>query len=211
MTVGQAFQAVTVRATDSSVPANPVLGAAVSIQQTMFLPSNEEALENKGDASSSHNAMKVILGASQQTIVSDANGLVVFTPYNATLYRPMEIVASAAAGTIASLQFGFQQLPLLSPGTGASTGKARAPVGMSRAVHTTHIRPNTAATLLSSEAVPLDASSFAVPSNGAPGPQQLRNPVLFELELDPCQDNDSSREVCDAKTATSWSTDPPSR
>jgi len=126
-TVGQAFQAVTVRATDSSVPANPVLGAAVSIQQTMFLPSNEESLENGGDSSSSHNAMKVILGASQQTIISDANGLVVFAPYNANLYRQMEIVATAAAGTTATLPFDFVQLPLLSPGTGASRGKERAP------------------------------------------------------------------------------------
>jgi hypothetical protein len=222
VTVGQAFQAVTVRATDSSVPSNPVLGAPVSIQQTMFLPNNEEAIETQGDASSSHNAMKVILGASQQTIISDANGLVFFAPYNANLYRPTEIVATAAAGTTAILPFDFEQLPLLSPSAGASTGKARAPVGVSRAVSATPNRAKSVSPKSALKADPFDAPALAAHTFGAPAAERLPNRTSFEVDLYPHQDCDADQEDvslqnsrpqsdCDSKTATSSSTDPPNR
>ena len=199
--VGQAFQAVSVRVTDSSAPANPVLGAAVSLQQMMFLPSNEEAHENQGETSSSHNAMKVILGASQRTIVSNANGLVVFAPDNGNLYGPMEIQATVNAGTSAILQFDFQQLPLLSPNTGASTGKARAPVSVTRNVGTVPIRTAPIHT------APIPPKMTTDP----PTPQRMRNAISFELDLGQCPDDDTSQSECESKTPTSSSTDPPSR
>jgi hypothetical protein len=218
----QAFQAVTVRATDSSVPSNPVLGTPVSIQQTMFLPNNEEAIETQGDASSSHHAMKVILGASQQTIISDANGLVVFAPCNANLYRPMEIVATAAAGTTATLPFDFEQLSSLSPSAGASTGKARPPVGVSRAVRATPNRAKSAPSKSALKAGPLNAPALGTPRFGAPAAERPPNRTSFEADLYPHQDCDADQEDaslqnsrpqsdCDSKTATSSSTDPPNR
>jgi len=221
VTVGHAFQAVTVRATDSSNPANPVLGAAVSIQQTMFLLATEEPLENQGEASSSHNARKVILGASQHLILLDANGLVVFTPYNATLYRPMEILATAAAGTMASLPFDFHQLPLLSPSAGASTGKARAPLSVSRAVHASPIRAKSELPKSALKANPLDEPAISAPTFGTSA-ERLPNRISFALDLDPHQDGDAEQKDvslqnsrpqsdCDSKTATSSSTDPPNR
>ena len=188
----------------------------------MFLPSNEESLENGGDSSSSHNTMKVILGASQQTIISDANGLVVFAPYNANLYRQMEIVATAAAGTTATLPFDFVQLPLLSPGTGASTGKERAPFAVSRVVRATKLRAKSAPPKSALKANPLDAPALAEPSSAHLQLSESPNRISFELDLDPRQDCNADREDvslqnsrpqsdCDSKSATSSSTDPPSR
>jgi hypothetical protein len=220
VTVGHAFQAVTVRATDSSNPANPVLGAAVSIQQTMFLLATEEPLENQGEASSSHNAMKVILGASQHLIFLDANASWC-SPYNATLYRPMEILATAAAGTMASLPFDFQQLPLLSPSAGASTGKARAPLSVSRAVHASPIRAKSELPKSALKANPLDEPAISAPTFGTSA-ERLPHRISFALDLDPHQDCDAEQKDvslqnsrpqsdCDSKTATSSSTDPPNR
>ena len=132
--VGQTFQPVSLRVTDSSTPANPVLGATVLVQGAMFLPGGDEQGENNGqnngEASSSNHAMQVVLGSFQNTLVTDSNGIVGFTPSNGGLYRPMDVEVSASAGTAASLQFDFQQLPPMMTGDeGASTGKARLPAG----------------------------------------------------------------------------------
>ena len=131
--VRQSFQPVSLRVTDSSTPVNPVLGATVSVQGAMFLPGGDEAGEsnaqNNGEASSSNIAMQVVLASFQITLVTDANGIVTFTPSNGGLYRPMDVDVSASAGTGALLQFDFQQLSAMMSGEGASTGKARAPTG----------------------------------------------------------------------------------
>jgi hypothetical protein len=199
--VGQPFQGVSVRVTDSSVSANPVLGAGVSIQQTMFLPSSEESLENQGEASTSHNAMKVILGASQRTIASDANGLVVFAPDNGSLYRPMEIQATVTTGTSAVLLFDFQQLPMLSPAAGASTGKARAPISGSR---------NVGAKPITQKLAPLQLTPQQLAAQ-QPSSGRIPNRTWFVVDLPPCQDDDTSHSECVSDPATASSTDPPSR
>jgi hypothetical protein len=46
--VGQSFQPVVVRVTDSASPPNPVVGASVLYQSMMFLPSADEPVGNEG-------------------------------------------------------------------------------------------------------------------------------------------------------------------
>jgi len=112
--VGQSFLPVSLRVTDSSTPANPVLGATVLVQGAMFLPGGDEAGENNGqnngEASSSNNAMQVVLGSFQSALVTDGNGIVSFMPSNGGLYRPLDVEVSASAGTTSLLQFDFQHL-----------------------------------------------------------------------------------------------------
>jgi hypothetical protein len=128
--VGQSFQPLWVRVTDSSNPPNPVLGASVTVQGMMFLPSNDELVENSGESASSNHAMMVLLGSSQRTLVSDGNGLVSMIPTNGGLYRPMDLELVLTTGTSAALQFDLQQLPgMMTAGAGASTGQARSPWG----------------------------------------------------------------------------------
>lgn len=127
--VGQSFQPIWVRVTDSASPPNPVIGAPVLFQSTAFLPDGEEASESDGESSSTHNAMKVLLGSSQRTVTSDASGLVNMFP-TAGVSRPAELDIVATAGANAQLQFQFEVLPPLIPAeTGASTGTARTPTG----------------------------------------------------------------------------------
>jgi hypothetical protein len=128
--VGQSFQPLWVRVTDSSNPPNPVLGASVTVQGMMFLPSNDELVENSGESASSNHAMMVLLGSSQRTLVSDGNGLVSMIPTNGGLYRPMDLELVLTTGTSAALRFDLQQLPgMMTAGAGASTGQARSPWG----------------------------------------------------------------------------------
>jgi hypothetical protein len=128
--VGQSFQPLWVRVTDSSNPPNPVLGASVTVQGMMFLPSNDELVENSGESASSNHAMMVLLGSFQRTLVSDGNGLVSMIPTNGGLYRPMDLELVLTTGTSAALQFDLQQLPgMMTAGAGASTGQARSPWG----------------------------------------------------------------------------------
>jgi hypothetical protein len=105
--VGQSFQPLSLRVTDSSTPANPVLGATVSIRGAMFLPNSDEPLESSGDETSSNHAMKVILGSFQNNLASDGNGIVSLVRSNGGLYRPMDLQMIIATGTSATLQVRF--------------------------------------------------------------------------------------------------------
>jgi hypothetical protein len=109
--VGQSFQPVVVRVTDSASPPNPVVGASVLFQSMMFLPSADEPVENEGESSSSNHAMEVLLGSSQKTTVSDVNGLALVVPTAGGLNRPSQVEITASAGAGAQLQFELQALP----------------------------------------------------------------------------------------------------
>jgi len=80
--VGQSFRPVSLRVADSSTPANPVLGATVVVQGAMFLPGGDEQGEingqDNGEASRSNQAMQVVLGSFQSTLVTNGNGIVSF-------------------------------------------------------------------------------------------------------------------------------------
>jgi hypothetical protein len=123
--VGDAFQPIWVRVTNSATPPNPVMGARVTFQSMMFLPDAPVPVEGSGDNGSAHYPMKVLLGSSETTPLTDANGLAMLTPSTGGLARPLQIEVMASAGTATPLQYELSVLPLLSPATGASTGIAR--------------------------------------------------------------------------------------
>jgi hypothetical protein len=123
--VGDAFQPIWVRVTNSVTPPNPVMGARVTFESMMFLPDAPVPVEGSGDNGSAHHPMKVLLGSSQTTPVTDANGLATLMPSVGGLGRALQIEVMASAGTATPLQYELSVLPLLSPATGASTGIAR--------------------------------------------------------------------------------------
>jgi hypothetical protein len=69
--------------------------------------------------------MKVLLGSSQATPVSDANGLASLAPSTGGLARPLDVEIMVTAGTATPLQYELSVIPALAPPTGASTGIAR--------------------------------------------------------------------------------------
>ena len=122
--VGDGFQPVWVRVTNSATPPNPVMGARVTFQSMMFLPSSPSPVDG-GDGGSGQHPMKVLLGSSQAMPVSDANGLASLAPTTGGLSRPVDLEITATAGASTSLQYQLSVIPPLSPSTGASTGMAR--------------------------------------------------------------------------------------
>jgi hypothetical protein len=122
--VGDAFQPVWVRVTNSATPPNPVMGARVTFQSMMFLPSSPSPVDG-GDGGSGQHPMKVLLGSSQATPASDANGLASVAPSTGGLARPLDIEIMATAGTATPLQYELSIIPAQSPSIGASTGMAR--------------------------------------------------------------------------------------
>ncbi len=123
--VGDAFQPVGVRVTNSATPPNTVMGARVTFQSMMFLPSSPSTVEGAGDSGVGQHPMKVLLGSSQTTPVSDANGMASLAPSMGGLARPLDIEIMATAGTATPLHYELSVIPALAPATGASTGMAR--------------------------------------------------------------------------------------
>jgi hypothetical protein len=86
-----------------------VLGASVFFQAYVGrVPQNQPILWS-GESGISQPGMPVILGESQATAQSDANGLASFPLSTAGISGNVAVVGSATAGT-ASLQFMGQQL-----------------------------------------------------------------------------------------------------
>lgn len=112
----------------------------------------------------------------------------------------MEIQATVTTGTSAVLLYDFQQLPMLSPTAGASTGKARAPISGSRKAGAKPITRKLAPQqIMPQQLAPEQPSSGRMP-----------NRTWFVVDLPPCQDDDTSHSECVSDPATSSSTDPPS-
>jgi hypothetical protein len=65
--VGETFQPIWVRVTNSATPPHPVMGVAVVFQSMIFLPDADAPVETSRDDGSSQHAMKVLLGSSQNT------------------------------------------------------------------------------------------------------------------------------------------------
>ncbi len=125
--VGQSFQPIWVRVTNSATPPNPVMGVPVAFQSLVFLPDEDAPVEtgSDGDAGSSQHAMKVLLASSLNTPVTEVNGLASLLPSTAGLGRPLEIEVTATAGSSARLAFELPMLAGRAPDPGASTGRAR--------------------------------------------------------------------------------------
>lgn len=109
VSAGHNFQPITMRVTDSSAPAHPVLGARVTFLDYIGrLPGNEPIIW-EGNTNSSQPIMPVILGEAQASVQSDSGGLASFTISSGGNSGNMAVVGSAATGN-ASLQFEAQQL-----------------------------------------------------------------------------------------------------
>ncbi len=108
---GQAFQPVTVRVTDSSTPPNPVLGASVLFQSTVLRPSGDNLSLTAGDPSRTLAGMPVILGASQTTVLSDANGSASIVPSVGSFTGTLEVEIQVSAGATALLQDELETFP----------------------------------------------------------------------------------------------------
>jgi hypothetical protein len=125
--VGESFQPIWVRVTNSATPPNPVMGAPVAFQSMLFLPDEDEPVETggTGDGGSSQHSMKVLLASALNTPVTDVSGLASLLPLTGGLARPLEVEITASAGSSATLEFELPVLPGIAPSPGQSTGRAR--------------------------------------------------------------------------------------
>ncbi len=121
ITVGQNFQLVTVRVSDSSIPPNPVRGAGVVFEQVVSRPQGGAPGDpGGGDNVITRNPMPVILSSSQVTVQSGVDGLASVTPSTGGLQESVQIAGTATAGD-STLQF---ELESLSP-----MGDSETPIG----------------------------------------------------------------------------------
>jgi hypothetical protein len=104
VTLGQPFQPVIVRVTDSASPPDSVLGAVVAFQTTVMRPAGSAPAGGSGGGNSGTPALPVILNVSQVSVQSDANGMASLSPSTGGFSGPLEVQVSATAGTSAALQ-----------------------------------------------------------------------------------------------------------
>ncbi len=109
ITVGPAFQPVTVRVTDTSVPPNPVLGVSVLFQSLLGRTNNDAPIVAGGDTIITRNPMPIILGTSQASISSDADGLASMQPSTGGFQGALAILGTVTAGP-GSMPFQLQSL-----------------------------------------------------------------------------------------------------
>ncbi len=109
ITVGSAFQPITVQVTDTSTPPDPVLGASVVFQSLLGRTNNDTPIVSGGDTTITRNPMPIILGTSQAALVSNANGLATMQPSTEGFQGAIAILGTVTAGP-ASLPFQLQSL-----------------------------------------------------------------------------------------------------
>ena len=109
ISVGPAFQPVTVRVTDTSVPPNPVLGVSVLFQSLLGRTNNGAPIVVGGDTIVTRNSMPIILGTAQVSIASDDNGLASMQPATGGFQGALAILGTVTAGP-ASMPFQLQSL-----------------------------------------------------------------------------------------------------
>ncbi len=108
---GTEFQPLTIRVTDSSTPPDPILGASVLFQSIVLRPAGNNPILINGDPTSGQNQMPVLLGTSQSTVQTNANGLASLVPSLGSFTGTLEIQIQVSAGTSASLQDVMESLP----------------------------------------------------------------------------------------------------
>jgi hypothetical protein len=107
--VGSAFQPVVVRVTDTSTPPNPVLGVSVLFQSLLGRTNDGAPIISGGDTNFTRNSMPIILGTSQVSLTSDANGIASMQPSTGGYQGALAILGTATAGS-GSLPFQLQSL-----------------------------------------------------------------------------------------------------
>ncbi|MGA8271577.1 MAG: IPT/TIG domain-containing protein [Candidatus Sulfotelmatobacter sp.] len=113
---GQGFQPLTVRVTDSSTPPNSVLGASVLFQSMMMRPAADDLALTGGDPTAPATGSLIILGASQGSVQSDANGLASYTPSMGSLTAPLAVETQVSAGASAAMMAMMESFPPISGG-----------------------------------------------------------------------------------------------
>jgi hypothetical protein len=108
--LGQGFQPVTIRVTDSSTSPNPVRGASVVFQSLVGRMPNNEPILWIGQSTSIRQPMPVILSSTQATVLSDINGLATIQPSTSGIQGAVVVMGTASAGN-ASQTFQLQSLP----------------------------------------------------------------------------------------------------
>ncbi len=96
--VGQPFLPILVRTTDAPAAANPVEGALVVFSSTILRPDFDVFQEPTGESGGGSTPAPVILGYTQTTVTSDANGLASITPSPGSIPGPVEIELLASSG-----------------------------------------------------------------------------------------------------------------
>jgi hypothetical protein len=109
ITVGPSFQPITVRITDTSAPPNPVLGVSVMFQSLLGRTNNDAPIVSGGDTNITRNPMPIVLGMSQTSVTSDANGLASMQPSAGGFQGALAIQGTVTAGS-GSLPFQLQSL-----------------------------------------------------------------------------------------------------
>ncbi len=116
--VGQIFQPVTVRVTDSSTRPNPVLGAGVAFQSVISRSAPAPPIISLGEITITRNPMPVIISSSQVSVPSDVNGLATVQASTSGVQGAVVVQGTAAAGN-STLQFELQSLwPVANSGAG---------------------------------------------------------------------------------------------
>jgi hypothetical protein len=114
ITVGPAFQPVTIRVTDMSKPPNPVLGVTVLFQSLLGRTNNNAPIVSGGDTTITTNPMPIILGTSQASVTSDVNGLASMQPSTGGFQGALAILGTVTAGP-GSMPFQLQSLWPMTP------------------------------------------------------------------------------------------------
>ena len=121
--LGQAFQPIIVRVTDSSSPPNPVLGASVAFENIVERPEGNSA----GNSGQNNPGMPDILSVSQSTALTDFNGLASVEPSAGSFNGTLEVDVMATAGIGAMLNYVLEALPEVAETGGSNTGGSSIP------------------------------------------------------------------------------------
>ena len=121
--LGQPFQPVTVRVSDSGAPANPVRGAPVVFDVVVYRPDADTPVIISREVIITHHSSPVILSSSQVTVASDSNGLASVTPSSGGNSGAVEIEGTATVGSGRSLPFAAEWLFVAQPPPGKAKEK----------------------------------------------------------------------------------------
>jgi hypothetical protein len=97
-TVGQALQPISVRVTDSSVPANPVLAAPVKFTTTAFRRQQEAPRIVSGETVTTYPAQPVPVGTTETIVLTDAAGLAALAPAFPAAMGALKVEVTVSTG-----------------------------------------------------------------------------------------------------------------
>lgn len=109
--VGRTFQPLLVRVTDTAVPPDPILGASVLFQSAVLRGTGASLPGN------SQTGAPVVLSSSQESVMSDANGLASYIPSVGTFSGDLDLEIQVSTGTSAILQDAMESFPQESGGS----------------------------------------------------------------------------------------------